>query len=278
MGSEDLLLISKDIKHTIPKLRKIVLDIDREMKREWGRYYPHLKQVALDLTRARSRARGLALALEFDLDLCRDLSSKLNIARELLAKELLVRDLLAPDAAHKIAQECAPAIRSVRMYNHYLDISLPRVQVHRRELSFTLNLVRDITRANDQDFAISGTYELILSIDAINCPDLSIDEREKSLDSRTGINQQPIRVLKLLETFGWFCSKENRQITKLTTRDLKKDAATMRTQKRHEIFIQCVLLWHVVAKTIVPILWDSLRRFITAVLPLGWFIRKITGV
>lgn len=85
------------------------------------------------------------------------------------------------------------------------------------------------------------------------------------------------RVLKLLGAFSWFCSAQNGEIIEAITADLKKDTSDMRRESRGKFFVQCVLLWHVVARTITPIMWDGVCRLLAEIMPVGKFISKIKG-
>jgi len=86
---------------------------------------------------------------------------------------------------------------------------------------------------------------------------------------------RPIRVLRLLEGFAWFCSKQNRYHIKLISAGLKRDADKMRREKRCEVFVQRVLLWHSIG-TMLPIMWHTIARLLAAILPIGKLIGKIT--
>jgi hypothetical protein len=83
-----------------------------------------------------------------------------------------------------------------------------------------------------------------------------------------------IRVLRFLEHFGWFCSKQNRYHIKLISAGLKKDADKMQRQECSEVFIQQVLLWHTVA-TMLPIMWHAISRLLAGILPIRKLIGKI---
>jgi hypothetical protein len=88
------------------------------------------------------------------------------------------------------------------------------------------------------------------------------------------INRAPERTLALLSDFAWLCSKPNREICQAIIADLKKDATAMRQEKCKEAFVQCVLLWHVLS-TILPIVWDGVRRILAAICSVSKIINKI---
>jgi hypothetical protein len=87
--------------------------------------------------------------------------------------------------------------------------------------------------------------------------------------------ERPTRVLKVLRTFAWFCSKQSRKHIELSFESLKKDAYQMRQEGRADFFITCVLLWHVLVGDILPIIWQSFRRFLAAILPFRRLVSKI---
>jgi hypothetical protein len=86
---------------------------------------------------------------------------------------------------------------------------------------------------------------------------------------------EPTGPLLFLRAFAWFCSKENREMIELIVGDLKKDVRQMTKEKRCPPFIFAVLLWKVVACTMLPILWDGFCRFLSAVVP---FTRILAGI
>lgn len=102
-------------------------------------------------------------------------------------------------------------------------------------------------------------------------------EEQKMTGTSIGKNTvwRPIRVLKVLGVFAWFCSKQNRENIKLISAALNNDAHQMRQEGRSRAFIQCVLLWHALAGTTLPIVWYGFRRLLAAILPIGKLITKI---
>ena len=52
----------------------------------------------------------------------------------------------------------------------------------------------------------------------------------------------------------------------------------MRRERRSEVFIQHVLLWHVFEGTMLPIMWEGIRRLLAAILPMLKLGSKITIV
>jgi len=103
---------------------------------------------------------------------------------------------------------------------------------------------------------------------------VKIIERSEKRSLRTDSDMIPSgddsRILRLLRTFRWFCSKSHKEDIDLSIADLKRDVRVMHREGRSRLFIRCVLLWQVFGGTIIPIL-------IAAVLSLGKLIRKING-
>jgi hypothetical protein len=80
-----------------------------------------------------------------------------------------------------------------------------------------------------------------------------------------------------LTSFAWFCGKNNREHIELVQADLNKDRRDMRREGRSPAFICAVILWKVVG-TIIPIVWDGILRFLSAILPIAKLISKIKGL
>jgi len=87
----------------------------------------------------------------------------------------------------------------------------------------------------------------------------------------------PIKALKILEIFSWFCSHENRENLAFTACNLKKDNREMREKKHSTHLIRSVLFWHV-STTILVIIWDGFLRFIEKILPITKIINRIKGL
>ncbi len=124
---------------------------------------------------------------------------------------------------------------------------------------------------------INLIYMIDCTTGRIHSPNVSPAKSERTPSLKANTSRRPIRVLKILRAFAWFCSKENRENIDLIIADLKKDTDAMRREKRREIFVQCVLLWHV-ANTVLPIMWDGFRRLLAAILPVGKIIGTIKGL
>ncbi|HSY20108.1 MAG TPA: hypothetical protein VK815_17310 [Candidatus Acidoferrales bacterium] len=86
---------------------------------------------------------------------------------------------------------------------------------------------------------------------------------------------KPQWAFKILGMFAWFCSKRNRKKIQIITADLKKDIQKIRLQQHSGIFIQCVMLWHVIATVCVIFASSRLRRFVVIVVAAGKIIRMI---
>jgi hypothetical protein len=84
--------------------------------------------------------------------------------------------------------------------------------------------------------------------------------------------------LKILKAFAFLCDSEHRENIEFIIGNLQKDIRQMRDEKHSERFIAFVTGWHVFAKTIIPIAWDGVRRFLAGILPIGGIIRKIIGL
>jgi hypothetical protein len=83
--------------------------------------------------------------------------------------------------------------------------------------------------------------------------------------------------LRLLTAFAWFCGKDNREHIELVQADLMKERRDMRREGLWPSFIFAVMLWKV-AGTIIPIVWDGILRFLSAILPIAKLISKIKGL
>ena len=51
------------------------------------------------------------------------------------------------------------------------------------------------------------------------------------------------KLFRIVGAFGWFCSKQNREILKKSKFDMQRDILEMRKQKRSECFILFVIVW-----------------------------------
>lgn len=136
-----------------------------------------------------------------------------------------------------------------------------------------------LNTSHDPSVILEGCRELQQRLTTINSLIEIIDLGYSDARKKAAVepSKKPVGAIKLLETFAWFCGRLNRQIIECILGDLKKDVLTMRMEKRPEIFVQFVMMWHVCIKTIAPIVWDGLRRFLSAVFPVGTIIRKLIG-
>lgn len=64
----------------------------------------------------------------------------------------------------------------------------------------------------------------------------------------------------------WFCDRENRTSLDVTRTNLKEDARDMRAEGRGEAFVFAVT-WCRSLHSVVPLIWDTLKRVFGAVLP-----------
>ena len=81
---------------------------------------------------------------------------------------------------------------------------------------------------------------------------------------------------KVIQVFGWFCSKPTRENLELTHADLKRLKKEMRMAGAGRRLISTVLAWQVIA-SIVPIIWDGTQRFVAAILPVGKIVKAVKG-
>jgi hypothetical protein len=88
--------------------------------------------------------------------------------------------------------------------------------------------------------------------------DASTNETPRVVDvPRVSKSREPLAI-KILETYKWFVSREEREIIDLVRADLILDFGGMRKEARSSFFIHAVLLWRVLFGVILPVLWFSL--------------------
>ena len=125
--------------------------------------------------------------------------------------------------------------------------------------------------------AVGGAFVSLYSAASLFSPVIVLFAILTILASETK-ERRRFLILAQLKAFSWFCSKENRKVILAIIADLKKDAREMKRQRYHKLFISAVILWRSVVGGVIPILWDSVLRFLINLVPIARIIQGLRGL